>query len=122
MTSTVVWFEIPVKDIQRAAGFYSKVMSIDMKMDDHGGTKMAVFPSHDKEAVHGALVQGEGYTPGSNGVLVYLNGGEDLSPMLARVESAGGKIVQPKVAIGPYGFCAHILDTEGNKVALHSPK
>jgi len=51
-----------------------------------------------------------------------LNGGEDLSIALSKVESAGGKILLPKTAIGPNGFMAHILDTEGNKVALHSMK
>jgi len=51
-----------------------------------------------------------------------LNGGEDLSTPLSKVESAGGKILLPKTAIGQNGFMAHILDTEGNKIALHSMK
>ncbi len=32
----------------------------------------------------------------------------------------GGKIIEPKKQIGPYGFRAIILDSEGNKMALHS--
>ena len=41
--------------------------------------------------------------------------------MLARVERAGGSIVVPKTDIGgDFGFFAHFVDTEGNKVGLHS--
>ena len=54
--------------------------------------------------------------------MVYLNGGDDLSIPLSKVEAAGGKIIMPKTAIGPHGFMAHFTDTEGNKVAFHSMK
>jgi predicted enzyme related to lactoylglutathione lyase len=54
--------------------------------------------------------------------LVYLNGGDDLSVPLSRVEAAGGKIIVPKTSLGPNGFMAQFLDTEGNKVAFHSMK
>jgi uncharacterized protein len=54
--------------------------------------------------------------------LVYLNGGEDLSVALLKVEKAGDKIILPKTAIGPNGFMAHFEDTEGNKTGLHSIK
>jgi hypothetical protein len=37
------------------------------------------------------------------------------------VEAAGGKILVPKTEISPdYGFMAVFLDTEGNRIALHS--
>ena len=58
----------------------------------------------------------------SAGALVYLNGGDDLSVTLSKVEAAGGKILLPKTAIGPNGFMAHFTDTEGNKIGLHSMK
>jgi predicted enzyme related to lactoylglutathione lyase len=54
--------------------------------------------------------------------MVYLSGGEDLSAPLGRVEAAGGKVVMPKTSIGEHGFCAMFLDTEGNRVGLHSMK
>lgn len=62
----------------------------------------------------------EGAEPSANGVTVYLDGGEDLALPLSRVKSAGGEILIPKTDIGENGFIAHFLDTEGNKVALHS--
>ncbi len=72
--------------------------------------------------VGGGLAQGEGFVPSENGTLAYLNGGEDLEIPLARIENAGGKIILLKTSIGQNGFMAHFIDTEGNKVALHSMK
>jgi len=74
----------------------------------------------DNNGVGGGIVEMEGYIPSKEGVVVYLNGGDDLSVPLSRVESAGGSIVMPKTDIGENGFMAQVLDTEGNKIALHS--
>jgi predicted enzyme related to lactoylglutathione lyase len=68
------------------------------------------------------LRKDEGFEPSTKGALIYLNGGEDLSVPLSKVEAAGGKILLPKTSIGSNGFMAHIIDTEGNKIALHSMK
>ena len=62
----------------------------------------------------------DGVEPSDQGTTVYLNAGHDLGVHLARVEKAGGKVLMPKTDIGENGFMAQILDTEGNKVALHS--
>lgn len=72
--------------------------------------------------IGGGIVQGAGFEPSDKGTLIYLNAGEDLSIPLAKVEKAGGKILLPKTSIGPNGFMAHLMDTEGNKIALHSMK
>lgn len=119
---TVNWFEIPVTDIARASKFYSSILNVKMETGEYGPTKMAVFPSNNQNCVHGALVQGNGYTPSQEGTLVYLNGGEDLSTPLARVKAAGGKILQEKMPIGEHGFIAIFNDTEGNRIAFHSMK
>ena len=58
---------------------------------------------------------------GQRGVTIWLNAGDDLQIPLDRVEGAGGKILQPKESIGEFGFIAMILDTEGNRIGLHSP-
>ncbi|HEY8377482.1 MAG TPA: VOC family protein, partial [Nannocystis sp.] len=115
-------FEIPVRDIDRATRFYSQVLDVKLAPMEFGPHKMAIFPGGEpgENIVHGALVQGEGYTPGGDGPLVYLNGGDDLAAPLARVEAAGGRVVMPKTAIGEHGFMAIFLDTEGNRLALHS--
>lgn len=121
MTNAVNWFEIPVKDFNRAKAFYSTVLGqevIDAPME---GMKYAMLPyDMQKNGVGGGLVEMEGFNPSQEGTTVYLNGGENLSDPLSRVESAGGKVLMPKTAIGENGFIAQFLDTEGNKVAFHS--
>lgn len=120
--NVAVWFEIPVVDIERATRFYAQVLDTKLEPMAFGPHKMAIFPGGKggENIVHGALVQGEGYTPGGDGPLLYLNGGDDLAVPLARVEAAGGRVVQPKMGIGSHGFMAIFLDTEGNRLALHS--
>ena len=122
---TVTWFEIPVSDLERASKFYSAVFEETLKAEEsQGGMKMAVFPSKGEPGdyvVHGALVQADGYEPGNSGALVYFNGGQDLSGALGRVVEAGGKVLLDKMSIGDHGFIAWFQDSEGNRVALHSP-
>ena len=123
MKNMVNWFEIPVKDIERAKKFYEMVFDVklqDMPMNMEG-YRMYVF-EHGKDTVSGALVQGVGYTPSHDGTLIYMNGGDDVSGALGKVTEAGGKVLQEKFAIGEYGFVAYFEDSEGNKLALHSMK
>ena len=82
--------------------------------------KYGFLPFDMKEGVGGVIIEADGYEPSQKGTVVYLNGGDDLSKPLAKVEKAGGKIIMPKTAIGPNGFMAHFIDTEGNRVAFHS--
>ena len=119
MSNSLNWFEIPAYDINRAAKFYSTVLGAELEIAEMSpGYLMAMLPS--EGGVGGALVQGDGYAPSTDGTLVYLNGGEDLALPLGNVESAGGQVLVPKTDIGENGFFAYILDSEGNKVGLHS--
>lgn len=127
MKNAINWFEIPVSDFERAKDFYETILDIQMQIFDMGSPdhKMAFFPSDgNKETVGGGIMSGPGYEPSEKGTLVYLNGGEDLSRPLSLVEKAGGKIHMPKTIIGDgqNGYMAVILDTEGNRIALHSWK
>jgi hypothetical protein len=119
MSSALNWFEIPVTDIARAQKFYSTVLGITFTAGPGmGGYQMAMFPAPD--GIGGALIQGEGEVPSIDGTIVYLACDPDLAIPLSRVEAAGGKILVPKTSIGENGNFAYILDTEGNKVGLHS--
>ena len=114
------WFEIPVTDFPRAKRFYEAVLGHPVEELDMGSTTMGMF-STDPNAIGGAIVHGEGFVPSQQGTTVYLNGGADLAAMLARVEGAGGSVVMPKTEIGnDFGFFAFFIDTEGNRVGLHS--
>jgi len=123
MTNSINWFEIPVNDFARAKKFYETILNEEMHVMEAMGMKSAFFPADlQGGAIGGCIIQGKGYEPSIKGSLVYLNGGDDLNTELFKVEEAGGKILMPKTSLGPNGFMAHFIDSEGNKVALHSKK
>ena len=123
MTNAINWFEIPVKDYNRAKQFYTTVVGTEITDHHMPESKYGVFKyDPEKQGVGGAIMETEGFNPSTEGVLLYLPGGDDLSTPLSRVEAAGGKILIPKTAIGENGFMAQFIDTEGNKLALHSMK
>src|ERR1051325_8787734 len=99
MANAINWFEIPVTDMDRACKFYGDILGSKVEKMPFGDYEMAFFPSQD--GVGGALVKGDGYTPSTEGTMVYLNGGDDLNNVLNKIESAGGKVVVPKTQINP---------------------
>ena len=116
----VVWFEIPAGDFARAKRFYEHVFSVALKDEQMGAMRMAVFP-YAGEAVSGCVIAGQGYKAGGDGSVVYISAGRDLAEPLARVEGAGGKVLVPKTLINAeIGYFAHFLDSEGNRVGMHS--
>ncbi len=114
----VSWFEIPVYDIHRAAGFYNAIYNMQMEVVRNGDFAMAYFPADN--GIGGALVYGPGCLPNDTGTLVYLNAGNDLDGVLGRVELAGGRVIMNKTLISESaGSFALFIDSEGNRVALH---
>ncbi|MBK8723709.1 MAG: VOC family protein [Saprospiraceae bacterium] len=122
MINAINWFEIPVSDFERAKKFYEILFNAEIMEMPFPGGRYGMLPSDMQNGVGGGLAQGEGFEPSDKGTIVYLNGGEDLAEPLSRVENAGGKIIFPKTSIGANGYMAHFIDTEGNRVALHSMK
>ncbi len=124
MQNAISWFEIPTTDINRAQQFYETIFGISMIPVEMPNIKMRMFPLDDMMTqVGGALVDSGGFHKPSvtDGPLIYLNANPDVQNVLDKVETAGGKIMVPKTAISPeYGNMAVFIDTEGNRVALHS--
>jgi uncharacterized protein len=120
MENLISWFEIPASNFSRAVNFYRALLSVDIHETEMFGSKMGFFPSDGKN-VSGAIVQGDGYKPSTEGVTIYLNGGGDLQKPLSQVEKNGGTVLVTKTQISQeMGYFAMFIDTEGNKVALHS--
>ena len=118
--TAINWFEIPVRDMDRAQRFYETVLGTTLKREQMGPNALAVF-AYDEPATGGALVQGAAYAPGATGPLVYLACGDALDPVLGRLEAAGGRVVTPKTVLpGDMGCFAHVSDSEGNRVGLHA--
>lgn len=119
----VGWFEIPVNDMDRAKAFYENVFKIKIDIHDFGGMLMGWMPFDEgKPGAAGTLIKQESYIPSKEGTLVYFVC-KDVADEIGRVEAAGGSIYQPKTQISPeHGYMAVFIDTEGNRVALHSNK
>ena len=124
MKNAISWFEIGTENLDRAQKFYEDILGITFGVMDLPNIKMRMFPIDDPSTgVGGALVHTEGFHKPSStdGPLVYLNADQELKLVLDRVEAAGGKILVPKTTISEeFGFIAVILDSEGNRIALHS--
>ncbi len=120
--NAVTWFEIPVVDFDRAKHFYSAIFNYEMPDVMTGSKRMGFFLcSYNEGGVGGAIVKADGFEPSNTGSKIYLNGGDDLSTVLGRVEDAGGKIILPKEYVNrEVGFVASFEDPEGNEVYLHS--
>lgn len=120
------WFEIYVEDMDRAAAFYETVLglattALPMPGDD-GNMEMRAFPGEmEYPGATGALVKMDGMKGGPGGPIIYFVT-EDCAVPESKVEAAGGKVCQPKMAIGEYGFCSIITDSEGNTIGFHSMK
>lgn len=120
--NVVNWFEIPVKDLARAKKFYHQLLGRELQDLNMPNSEMSAFPMvQGGEYSTGALIKSEGYEPSQTGTVVYFHC-EDVNDPLGKVESLGGKVLIPKMSIGEDGFIAHVIDSEGNRVALHSVK
>ena len=117
----VGWFEIPVSDMDRAKKFYETVFQVEINIVDFGGLLMGWFPDRGEvPGAQGTLIKQESYIPSQEGTLVYFIS-DDLQNELDRIENAGGKIYLAKTQISPeHGFMGVFIDSEGNRVALHS--
>lgn len=123
MKNAINWFEIPANDIERARKFYETIFSFEMhELDIGDNLKMALFPA-ESGTVGGTIIQNDDwYKPSdSKGPLLYLNANPDLQTVLDRVEAAGGTVtISKRLITEENGYMAVIIDSEGNRVALHS--
>lgn len=120
--NSINWFEIPVDDMQRAKHFYQVIFSIHMDEQEMMNMQMTTFPYDPGNGkVGGALVKSESHKPSTEGIIIYLNANPNMDSVLEKIEPQGGKILMGKTQISPeIGYMAFFLDTEGNRIALHS--
>ena len=122
--NAIDWFEIPVRNMDRAAAFYEALLGTTIRRETIGPNALGVFTYDVEQGVGGCLLAGDNVpAPSLDGSLVYLNAGPSLDAVVARVEAAGGRVLVPKVTLpGDMGCFVHIADTEGNRVGLHALK
>ena len=123
-SNPVVWFEIYVKDLDRAKRFYESVFQVTLQKLNapFPGVELWAFQGdRNRYGTAGALVKMDGVSSGGNSTLVYFHC-DDCTVEEARVTSSGGRIQRSKTSIGEYGFTSLVYDTEGNIIGLHSMK
>ena len=120
-SNPVVYFEIPVTDINRAIKFYNTVFHFDFEKENIDNNEMALFPFSDENSgISGALAKGEIYKPTKDGVVIYFKT-ENIDETIEMAISNGGQILYPKTDNG-IGLVAEFEDTEGNRIALYQTK
>ena len=117
LNNRAVWFDIPVADLDRAARFYAAVLGVRVQKEKMDNFTFAVIDH--KEGNGGCLVPGPDEV-GKGGVLLYLNANGRIRSAVAEVAKHGGKVQEGVHPIGPHGYRAVVIDSEGNRIALHS--
>ncbi len=113
-----VWMDIPVADLDRATTFYAKVLDVPVTKQEFDGVEFSVI-DHD-EGNGGCLVPNADHITSTGGLLVYMNTNGRIRDAVKKVAENGGQIVDDVHSIGPHGFRSIVLDSEGNRIALHS--
>lgn len=113
-----VWFDIPVADLDRAAEFYAAVLNIKVHKEAFDGYSFCVLDHQDGNG--GCLIESKAEVSADRGILVYMNVENRINDAVGQTVAHGGKVLKEIHAIGPHGFRALVLDSEGNRIALHS--
>lgn len=122
--NNLVWFELPVSDLDRATSFYESVFATKLAIDERF-PELAVFPRREQSAATGALSvfhdEKIESRPSTDGVIIYLNCDGEIDAVLKRAKDAGAHLLQ-EVAQLPngLGWVAQFRDLDGNRVGLHA--
>lgn len=121
MANTIVWFDLPVANLEKARNFYSKLLDKELCVHEEHGFKMVVFPHEDCSSdVAGCLYEAEDFTPNTSNLLIYFDTDKRINKAVEAAKAHGGTVVTPVEPIGPWGYRAVIADCCGNKVALYA--
>jgi predicted enzyme related to lactoylglutathione lyase len=123
-TDTLCWTDIPVMNLDRAIKFYSAVLGQEVKKLSTGDAEYGLLP-HEEQNASGCLCVrsdsgGVDNRPSANGPLIYLLVEGRLDEAVEAARANGGKILRERQQIGEHGFRAVIIDSEGNRIALHT--
>ena len=121
--NTLCWTDIPVANLDRAIKFYSAILGKEVSKMAEAGFEYGLLPHKEQNASGCLCVGGDSVgsenKPSQSGPLIYLSVEGRLDDAIKAAKN-GGKVLQEKHAIGPHGFRAVIVDSEGNRIALHS--
>ena len=118
---TVVHFEVPFDDADRAHTFYREAFGWQLQsMPGMGYTMVTTTPAGESGrpsepgGINGGMLAKQGPITGP----VITIGVDDLDDALARIEKLGGAVAIGRQPVGDMGFSAYVHDTEGNLIGL----
>jgi predicted enzyme related to lactoylglutathione lyase len=120
----LAYFEVPAGNLQRAKIFYKELLGWEFARNQNPDVTMEYWEITTGKAEEGTINWGGLYQrpgPMPPGIITYVKV-DNLETALVKVERLGGKIVMPKMSVKMVGTMAHILDSEGNMIALWEPE
>ncbi len=121
---TLCWTDIPVTNLDRAIKFYSAVLGKEVRRLSEGRMEYGLLPHEEQNASGCLVVRGDSggvdNRPSANGPLIYLSVEGRLDEAVETARQNGGKVLRARQKIGEHGFRAVIIDSEGNRIALHA--
>jgi predicted enzyme related to lactoylglutathione lyase len=121
---TLCWTDIPVTKLDRAIKFYSSILGKEVRKMSEAGFEYGLLPHEEQNASGCLCVDGDSVgdknQPSETGPLIYLSVEGRLNEAVEAARANGGKVLQERQQIGPHGVRAIIVDSEGNRIALHS--
>lgn len=118
ISNHIVWCDIPVIDLERACDFYSQVLDVKVEKMQYDDLDLGVF--YHQEGNGACLMPNENEAGQLKGPLIYFNVTNRIEEAVDMVSELGGQLIEDIHSLGEYGFRAVILDSEGNRIALHS--
>ena len=121
---TLCWTDIPVTNLDRAIKFYSAVLGKEVRRLSESRMEYGLLPHEEQNASGCLVVRGDSggvdNRPSANGPLIYLSLEGRLDEAVETARKNGGKVLRARQKIGEHGFRAVIIDSEGNRIALHT--
>jgi len=121
---TLCWTDIPVTNLDRAIKFYSAVLAKEVRRLSESRMEYGLLPHEEQNASGCLVVRGDSggvdNRPSANGPLIYLSVEGRLDEAVETARKNGGKVLRARQKIGEHGFRAVIIDSEGNRIALHT--
>ncbi len=118
--ATIVHFDLPAEDLERAASFYEKLFG--WKFERMPGPfeyfGIATVDEQGKPSLGGGMGRKNEW---DTGITNYI-GVASVEESLKKLVDLGGKVIQPKMEVGEFGLLAVCLDTEGNKFGIWENK
>lgn len=114
MKHTIVHFEIPADDIERAKKFYAELFGWQFSTPPGYDDYWTFYTGDPEQDAGGGLMKRQ--AP-EQGIVQYIQV-ESVDEYATKAQKLGGTVILPKSPVPGMGWFAHLLDTEGSCFAI----